>query len=420
MRRGQLAQGAPGDRESVILSRMQTRAVRFTLLALLLVTGIAAGTLTFDAQRNAAAVLDAGRDVDGRLERMLAATVALGAAQQAYVAPGQMRAEWLSRASVLLQQLYDDAAALQARMRSMGAAAALRAVSEGVDGVVQTDTRAREQLRIGEDLMAADLVFSEARHAIESVAAQLRDVRAAERVVAEEERQSLLTRAWMALGIAALLWTIGLIALVPVDRSDAPAGGAAVTSPAEVEAPVASPPPIDLAEAARVCTTLSRVTSAAALPDLLGRAARVLDASGLIVWLGAGEELFAATAHGYDPRVVARIGPIPRHAENATAAAWRAAEMRIVPGDMMANGAIVAPLFEPSDSAQGCLGVLAVELRDGREADPATQAVITILAAQLSAIVSAWPAPSVVEGAAPGAVEGPAPSGVEGPTAASA
>jgi hypothetical protein len=41
--------------------------------------------------------------------------------------------------------------------------------------------------------------------------------------------------------------------------------------------------------------------------------------------MGAGDHLFAVTAHGYGPDTVARLGPISRAADNATASAWRRA-----------------------------------------------------------------------------------------------
>jgi hypothetical protein len=40
---------------------------------------------------------------------------------------------------------------------------------------------------------------------------------------------------------------------------------------------------------------------------------------------------------------------------------------------------------------------LAAEVRNGREADPATCAVAAIIAAQLAGVVSAWPAGSTGE-----------------------
>jgi hypothetical protein len=165
-------------------------------------------------------------------------------------------------------------------------------------------------------------------------------------------------------------------------------------SPAHVPsepAPVASPQPsVNLTDAAVVCTAISRITDARALPDALARAAAVIDAAGLVVWLSAGEELFAVMAHGYSTTVLSRVGPIARTADNATAAAWRLGELRVVPGNPMSNGAIVAPMFGPDC----CVGALAAEVRHGRETDAATQAVTAMIAAQLASIVAAWPAAS--------------------------
>lgn len=159
-----------------------------------------------------------------------------------------------------------------------------------------------------------------------------------------------------------------------------------------------------MAEAAAVCSALSRVATAADIPGILGRAASLLDASGIIVWLGAGEELFAAASHGYHPRKLARLGAIRRDAENATADAWRAGALRVVRGEAGNGGAIVVPLFGPSTSvvpgSEACIGVLTAELRAGRETDTTTQAVTAMIAAQLATVVTVWPAPSAVEGAA--------------------
>ena len=106
--------------------------------------------------------------------------------------------------------------------------------------------------------------------------------------------------------------------------------------------------------------------------------------------MGAGSELFAAAAHGYEPAVLQRIKPIARSADNATAAAWRTDELRIVPADTAGHGAIVAPMLRPG----GCVGVLAAETRSGREQDEATQSVATIVASQLASVLAAWPAAS--------------------------
>jgi hypothetical protein len=54
------------------------------------------------------------------------------------------------------------------------------------------------------------------------------------------------------------------------------------------------------------------------------------------------------------------------------------------------SGALVVPLFAP----HGCIGVLALEIRHGREQHSAVQAVAAMVAAQLAAVVSAWPGAS--------------------------
>jgi len=59
----------------------------------------------------------------------------------------------------------------------------------------------------------------------------------------------------------------------------------------------------------------------------------------------------------------------------------------------------VTPLF----GLHSCIGVLSAELRQGEDS-PAVQAVATIIAAQLSTVVPAWPAGSfspAVEAAPP-------------------
>jgi hypothetical protein len=154
---------------------------------------------------------------------------------------------------------------------------------------------------------------------------------------------------------------------------------------------------VDLGAAADVCVAISRVTTSNELPGVLARAAKVIDASGLTIWLSEGEELFAVAAHGYEAGVIARLGSIRKNADNATAAAWRRGEVAIVPGNMISDGAVVAPLFGPD----GCVGVLAAEIRHGREGDSDTRAVTAMIAAQLATIVAGWPPATAAPDAIP-------------------
>jgi hypothetical protein len=198
---------------------MQKRAVRLSILALLLVSALGAAVLTWDIERRMNDVLLAERDVDARVDRLMARAAALGAAQQAAVAPGQAHAEWLSRASTLLQQLYDDMTALRPRTRSASAGAALDAFSDSLAAVAKADARAREHLRVDQELMAADVVFSEARQDIEGMLGTLRQLQEAERAAADEQRNALQVQALRVLAAASLTWLAGVLLLVPCRAS---------------------------------------------------------------------------------------------------------------------------------------------------------------------------------------------------------
>jgi hypothetical protein len=132
------------------------------------------------------------------------------------------------------------------------------------------------------------------------------------------------------------------------------------------------------------------LTAAEDLPRLLQRAAKVLDASGVVVWMAAGEELFAAAAFGYPPQVIQKLGPIHRSAINATAAAWRSGGLQAVAGGHDAHGALAAPMLAPDR----CVGVLAFEVGVGQEGDLARRAITMMFAAQLAGALAGWPAAS--------------------------
>jgi hypothetical protein len=150
----------------------------------------------------------------------------------------------------------------------------------------------------------------------------------------------------------------------------------------------AQPAP-DFAAVAHLCTELGRVADAREVPPLLERAAKILDAVGLVVWIAnpLGTALTPALACGYSDGGRPQLPSVRCDTDNATATAFRSAEPRIVMGTDQANGAVVVPLITPS----GCVGVLAFELRHGGEQRESVCAVATIFAAQLAALVGFSP-----------------------------
>ena len=145
-----------------------------------------------------------------------------------------------------------------------------------------------------------------------------------------------------------------------------------------------TPPEYDLEAVAGLCTAFARVRAVDRneIQQLLQEAARELNALGLIVWLWdtIAEELAPALVHGYSERVLAQLPPVKRDDDNFTAAAFRSAQTREVKATDHASGALVLPLLK----AEGCVGVLAIELQPGVRNTRTVRAVATILAAVLA------------------------------------
>ena len=382
---------------------MQKHTNRRIVVIVLIAAGAIGGFFVVGGARQSAAVDAASGEVAARIGRMIATAADIASAQHAYVAPGQPAQPWLERGAMLLQQFGQDAVAVGPLLPAGSAAAALDDVDTAFKSTVALDARARESLKDEQSLLAADLIFSDARDSAGGLVTALGGLDAAARRAFAGQRAAIEQQQWAAVGAVAIVWLVGLMALVPLPGSgvkdpafargllnlEPPNPGSRIPDPGLQPS---SPPPssIDLSAAAEVCASLARTTDTGALREALARAAAVLDARGIVVWIGAGEELFPALSHGYDERVVERLGPIPRNAANATADAWRTAQMRTVASNQMFDGALAAPI----SGVSGCVGVLTAEVRNAREGDPAARAVAAMFAAQLAGIMPAWPAAS--------------------------
>jgi hypothetical protein len=342
----------------------------------------------------------------------------------AYVAPGQGEAFWAARAQTQL-------GSLRGRVRDLEAAAEaanhpLSAALASLDGLATADKRARASIRDGQVLVAGDIIFTEARDLIDAAVRDLSDARQATARATSSREAGMANEQSLLAGVLMAAWIFALILLVPVPaapaRSAEPAqlsdaGGlqlqlrqmpgpqdaaagtnqtasersprAAVALAAPVVAPVApvAPDVTPLVQSlADLCADIGRVSEAAELSPLLERAARLMGARGLVVWLASADarELAAAVSHGYDERVLARMGAIAVDDRNVTAAAFRTqAASRTAPeGDV--PGAVAVPMLTGS----GASGVLAVEVRLETDMDRAT-ALAGVVAAQLASLFPA-------------------------------
>jgi hypothetical protein len=375
---------------------MRKRAVRISILTFLLTASLTAAFFLWDLQRRSNDLTLADNALTERLGGITTTVGAIATAQQGYVAPGQLDEPWFERMTMLLEQLNRELAAVRLSLRTADAVKALDSIGVARKALVAADERVRENLTLGQELMAADVIFSDGRNSVDAISTGLHDVRTAEASRNGAERAALDRERWIVLGLATLAWFAVVVVLMSAPASATASSGAATEKeethpPASVAGADANKgPSVDLAATAALCTDLSRVAEIAALSELLGRAASILDASGATLWLGAGEQLFAVLGHGYTPQMLARFGPIPRDADNAAAKAWRTGRVATVRSTETTAGGIVAPMFGPS----GCIGVLAFESRSNHEYDTTLQAVTTLIAAQVSTAVSAWPAAS--------------------------
>jgi len=362
----------------------------------------------------------------------------LRAAQQAYVATGQGENFWAARVTSTLATVKEGLSTLRASAISPDAQAAIDAAAGSIQDFAQMDTRARTYVRGNQNILASDMIFSNGNELTDAAVGALEKAAAAEQVARAASNETLASRQSFALVAAAAAAGLVVLLLLPAGepemlapafmdpRKPAPAapvarrvpapaaqegrsaaqkagqaappagvppanaGAATVASGGAPPAPTMVTPPspvpsFDFTSMAALCTDLSRVDDTMALPPILERAAALLDATGIILWIADpdGRELNPVLAQGYPQHLINRLGTIPRNAENATAAAFRTATLQTVYGDSGSNGAIAAPLV----TCGGCVGVMAAEVRGDTEKLDANLAAATILAAQLAALV---------------------------------
>jgi hypothetical protein len=380
---------------------MRSRVWRFLVLIVMLASGVVAAWSSWTTSRQIAQLDQSQRDLTDRIDRLLAALDTVTSAQQAYVTPtaGQDPA----KVTELIGQIQQNTESLRTQVRSIESGRALQAVAAAAATLSDVETRAQAHIASGQDFMAADLIFSDGRAADDAIASGLRTIRTAENDAYAIARADALDFSWTVGAAVALVWVIGAVLLVrlptPAVRDEplAIAPLQSLLTMADTIHDVSPPAGPDLQAAADVCTAIGRLTHAEDLPRLLQQAAAVIDASGVVIWMAAGEELFAAAAFGYAPQVIQKLGPINRSAINATAGAWRTSTLQAVAGGQDGRGALAAPMLGPDR----CVGVLAVELGIGHEGDAARRAVAMMFAAQLAAALAGWPAASA---AAPGDV----------------
>jgi len=374
----------------------------------------AAAFFLFQTEQQIARLKSTLRAFDVRGREATMALADLRVAQQAYVAEGQGVDFWMPRVASLHESITGTLAALRQSPLSGEASTALDQAVATVAQFGDIDRRTRDYITGGEKLMAADVIFTEGGEAAANAARQIETARLAEHQAADLTEAALRKSEALAAGGAAGFAVLVVLVLIPRPRGEveevttglsiAPTRAAAsvpttavpaktpkaTTAAPRAQAPattVATRHAIALKAAASLATDFGRVRDADEMTRLLGRAATLMDASGVVIWLGTstGAELAPMLAHGYGPQALSRMPRMPRSADNAAATAYRTGQMQIVLARPGGNaGALVAPIL----AAEGCIGALSAEIQGGGEASESVQALSTIVAAHLATVLA--------------------------------
>jgi hypothetical protein len=420
---------------------MKNRFLRMALVVLALAGQAAAGFFVYRAEQQrerAGAALGA---LARGVARVQAIVGDLRGAQTGLVAAGQDPTFWVPKIAALASDASAALEQLDRRQLANDSAQDLAAATSALADFRRASDHVRDLLATDQPLTASSIAFGDAAEHLSKAAGALASVVPSETLALDREAARTHPLEGFALAGAALLTLAVLLLLLPrtaqapmaAAETEAPAAGVAlslaVPPPVELSAlgragfdldirnalpaaPTDLPPEaphepeeatfenlaresqlrlnteaqVDLAEAARLCSDLARVREASQLPALLGRAAELLDAAGIVLWMAGpgGTVLRPAASVGYSDHTLARMKALSGRSDNAVSVAFRQGQTEVVPGSKDRNGAMVVPIL----TLGGCAGAMAVEIRHGAEASPSVQAVVTIIAAQLASLVA--------------------------------
>lgn len=369
---------------------MFNRWVRFLIAVVAISAAGAAAYFVVAKEQQLARERVATESAGLAIESALVTLAEIKATLHAYVAPGQGLPFWVARSGVLLDKLRGTLIEIDPTAAAAGVA--LTESLDACDQLAATEQRIREHMRAGQPLLAGEAIFNDSRDQLDGMRLQLvraRDhilVTSGSRLAAQRQEQ-----VWFLAGAAGIL-AFCLLLLVPVPRvSDITALLGQADAPAEPVIAQMPPPQTEYRSApsapdlASLCGDIARISDPAELAPLLERLRAIIDATGIIVWLAPpeGEGLYPVASAGYDQRVVAKIGSIPRDASNLTAAAFRAGAAKTSGAEGKGGAALAVPLPAPA----GPVGVLSAELKGPADVDSSRLAAAEIVAAELAMVI---------------------------------
>lgn len=376
--------------------------VRLFLLAVCLAALGSAAYLTWSFEQRIRFDDSRARRFDTLARAAGVAVADLRAAQESYVAVGQGEDFWFARVLAIRKDLDDKLTELKSLTTAPDAVTALDDAAGALQDFVQMDLRARDHVRNQQLALASDMVFGDGFDLTKKTGEAVERAVVAQSIARDAMVSDTRRQQAQVLAAAAAVTVLVLLLLLPAGHRREAAAAVAVSEPVRempeqtlselddfgVVATAKAPDPaaaVNLGGMASLCADLARVTDTRALPALIARAADILGASGVVLWIADpdGRELSPIVVHGYPPQLANRLGNLGRDAENVTASAYRTGLLQTMKGDAISNGAVAAPLV----STAGCVGVMAAEMKDGGEQQETLLAAATIIASQIATLV---------------------------------
>jgi hypothetical protein len=325
------------------------------------------------------------------------------AAEAGYLATGQEPAYWMTRADTLASAISDVIARQSAATPSAQARAAFDEAAGALEDLGKLDGRARALVKNDQRFVASDVIFMDSLQAANHLAKTLETARDSDRGARQEQMTRLSGVRLAAIGGSMAVGLIGAWILLARARAASATEPAPVANPAPVAEPSSGPllslgpmqagqapamavSDVNLTEAADLCVDLARVLDSRDVPALFERAARILGAKGLVLWVAdtSGALLRPSLTHGYSEKVLARMSGLQMDGDNATALAFRSMQVQVVGASSPAGASALAV---PLVTATGCVGVLSAEVRRAKPGSD-TLSVAQMIAAQFSALVA--------------------------------
>ena len=313
--------------------------------------------------------------LDGQAAELILALSEFRAGLYALVAPQQSTAFWTDHLSAQLDVIDGELAALETpAAENFAPLTEARATFDRVRGQVRLII---SLVASGEPASASRRIFGTTREDIQRLMMQLSDARQSMARAASSREGGMAHEQSLIAGGLICVWLTALLVLVAAGSGTAPAPSETAAADEPQTSGTAVAEAVSSQNAARdqqqieglaaFCDEAAHVRSASELQPLLARAASVLSARVLVVWLreANGTALVPALAHGYDVEQLARRGPLASDAQTMTSTAFRTSTASVSTSTAAQPRALAVPLI----TVDGTTGVLAAELADGASTD---------------------------------------------------